>query len=77
MFLARLLLIFLLLPLLLVIASSSLSLEGRFLLLFVLWPAGLILFAVLQYLRDRRAPLPEEERDAAEPGLAGKRGRLA
>ena len=77
MFIARLLLIFIVLPVLLVTASALLSVGGRFLLLFVLWPAGLVLFALLQYFRDRGAPLEEEpEVEVVErPEPAADRGR--
>jgi hypothetical protein len=78
MFIARVLLIFIFLPLLLVTASALLSVGGRFLLLFVLWPVGLMLFALWQYLRDRRAPLPGEEPETGErPEPAADRGRPA
>jgi hypothetical protein len=60
LFVARLLLIFLVLPLVLVLSSHALSTGGRLWLLFVLWPMGLVLFAVIQFLRDRQRAVPDE-----------------
>lgn len=76
MFVFRLLLIFLILPLLLVTASYALSVGGRFWLLFVVWPLGLMAFAVIQFLRDRRDAASRGELRAAgdAPPRVGRGG---
>ena len=55
MFFARLLLIYLVLPAVLLLVSSRLPLAARFWFIFAIVPLGLILFAVVRYLADRAA----------------------
>lgn len=63
MFLANLLMIFLLIPAILVVATIITSVEVRFYILFLLFPIGLILFALWRQLCSRPAANPSQRRD--------------
>jgi hypothetical protein len=61
-YLANLLMIFLLIPAILIVATVITSVEVRFYILFLLFPIGLVLFALWRQMRDRPAAHPSQRR---------------